>query len=42
MALAQETAGGKLITLLEGGYVPERVGEGAVAVLRALTGLNAP
>jgi acetoin utilization deacetylase AcuC-like enzyme len=42
MALSQETAGGKLITLLEGGYVPERVGEGTVAVLRAMAGLNAP
>jgi acetoin utilization deacetylase AcuC-like enzyme len=42
MALADETAGGRLITLLEGGYVPERVGAGTVAVLRALAGLGAP
>jgi len=41
MALAQEMAGGKLITLLEGGYEPGRVGDGAVAVLRAMAGLNA-
>jgi acetoin utilization deacetylase AcuC-like enzyme len=42
MALAEETADGRLVILLEGGYVPERVGAGSVAVLRALTGLHAP
>lgn len=42
MTLAQEMAGGKLITLLEGGYEPERLGGGAVAVLRALAGLSLP
>lgn len=29
---------GRVVVLLEGGYVPERLGEGAVAVLRALSG----
>jgi acetoin utilization deacetylase AcuC-like enzyme len=37
-----ESAGGKVVTVLEGGYVPERVGEGSVAVLRALAGLEKP
>jgi acetoin utilization deacetylase AcuC-like enzyme len=40
MELADEQAGGKLVVLLEGGYDPERTGEGAVAVLRALAGLD--
>jgi len=42
MALAEEMAGGRVITVLEGGYAPERVGAGTVAVLRALTGLERP
>ncbi len=42
MALAHERAGGRLVALLEGGYVPERVGAGTVSVLRALAGLGAP
>ena len=42
MALAEENAGGRLVVLLEGGYVPERVGAGTVSVLRALAGLEMP
>jgi acetoin utilization deacetylase AcuC-like enzyme len=42
MSLAEESAGGKVVALLEGGYVPERVGAGSVAVLRALAGLDVP
>jgi acetoin utilization deacetylase AcuC-like enzyme len=42
MEVADDTAGGRLIVLLEGGYVPARVGDGAVAALRALAGLAAP
>ena len=42
LEFADETAGGRLIALLEGGYVPERVGSGAVAVIRALVGLDPP
>jgi acetoin utilization deacetylase AcuC-like enzyme len=42
LAFADEAADGKLIALLEGGYVPERVGSGAVAVIRGLVGLNPP
>jgi acetoin utilization deacetylase AcuC-like enzyme len=42
MALADERAGGRLVALLEGGYVPERLGAGTVSVLRALAGLVAP
>jgi acetoin utilization deacetylase AcuC-like enzyme len=41
-ALAGIPAGGGLVVALEGGYVPQRVGAGAVAVLRALAGLEAP
>ena len=41
MALAEERAGGRLVVLLEGGYVPQRVGSGAVSVIRALAGLEA-
>jgi acetoin utilization deacetylase AcuC-like enzyme len=36
---AQATAGGRMACVLEGGYVPARVGEGVRAVLRALAGL---
>ncbi len=35
------SAGGRIVAVLEGGYVPERVGLGAVNVLRALAGLPA-
>jgi acetoin utilization deacetylase AcuC-like enzyme len=42
MGLADEKAAGRVVALLEGGYVPERVGAGTVAVLRALAGLEAP
>ena len=33
---------GRLVVALEGGYVPERLGLGAVAVIRALCGLDWP
>lgn len=33
---------GRVVTLLEGGYDPKRLGEGAVAVIRALAGLDVP
>ena len=42
MSLARETAGGRIVVLLEGGYVPDRVGSGTVSVVRALVGLDAP
>jgi len=42
MELADEMAGGRLLVLLEGGYVPERVGSGTVAVVRSLVGLGMP
>jgi acetoin utilization deacetylase AcuC-like enzyme len=35
------SAGGRVVAVLEGGYVPERMGLGAVDVLRALAGLPA-
>ena len=35
----RETAGGRIVHALEGGYAPQRVGQGVVAVLRALCGL---
>ena len=35
---AEATLGGRLVILLEGGYVPERLGQGTVEVLRALLG----
>jgi acetoin utilization deacetylase AcuC-like enzyme len=35
------SAQGRVVAVLEGGYVPERVGLGAVEVIRALTGLPA-
>lgn len=34
------SCGGRVVTLLEGGYAPQRLGEGAVAVIRALAGLE--
>jgi acetoin utilization deacetylase AcuC-like enzyme len=37
--LTRETARGRVVVALEGGYVPTRVGAGAVAVLRALAAL---
>lgn len=37
---AEEACGGRLVTLLEGGYVPERLGAGAVAVIRAMAGID--
>ena len=40
--LAEESAQGRLVALLEGGYEPEQVGRGTVAVLRALAGLDSP
>ncbi|MFC1659956.1 histone deacetylase [Gemmatimonadota bacterium] len=42
MDWAEAVCQGRLVVLLEGGYVPERVGEGTVAVLRALAGLANP
>jgi acetoin utilization deacetylase AcuC-like enzyme len=39
MQLAGDTAHGRVIVLLEGGYAPARVGAGVVATLRALAGL---
>jgi acetoin utilization deacetylase AcuC-like enzyme len=42
MAFGEKQAQGRVVALLEGGYVPERVGAGAVAVLRALAGLDGP
>lgn len=40
--VADERCGGRLVTFLEGGYVPERLGAGAVAVIRALADLEVP
>jgi acetoin utilization deacetylase AcuC-like enzyme len=37
----RSSAAGRVVTVLEGGYVPARVGLGAVNVLRALAGLPA-
>jgi acetoin utilization deacetylase AcuC-like enzyme len=39
LEVAERAAGGRLAIALEGGYVPDRLGAGVVAVLRALTGL---
>ena len=39
-AVADACCGGRVVVLLEGGYVPERVGAGAVAVIRALAGVE--
>ena len=33
---------GKVVALLEGGYNPPRVGQGVVAVIRGLAGLEKP
>ena len=35
-ARAAVWCGGRLVAALEGGYVPDRVGQGAVAVMRAM------
>ena len=40
--VAASGCGGRVVALLEGGYDPKRLGEGAVAVIRALAGLEAP
>jgi acetoin utilization deacetylase AcuC-like enzyme len=42
MDVAAGRCNGRVVTLLEGGYDPKRLGEGAVAVIRALAGLEAP
>jgi acetoin utilization deacetylase AcuC-like enzyme len=42
MEWARESCQGRLAVVLEGGYLPERLGEGSVAVLRALAGLAEP
>lgn len=42
VARAEEHCHGRVVALLEGGYVPERVGAGTVAVIRALADLEAP
>ncbi len=39
---AAEGCGGRVVNVLEGGYVPARLGAGAVAVIRALAGLDPP
>lgn len=41
VARTRASAEGRVVAVLEGGYVPERMGLGAVNVLRALTGLPA-
>jgi acetoin utilization deacetylase AcuC-like enzyme len=41
MDAAGRTAGGRVAALLEGGYVPDRVGAGVVQVMRAFAGLPA-
>ncbi|MGW8266531.1 MAG: histone deacetylase family protein [Longimicrobiales bacterium] len=42
LAFAESSARERVVVVLEGGYDPDRVGAGAVAVLRALSGLNPP
>ena len=39
MEAAAETAGGRVVALLEGGYVPARIGAGVVEVVRAFASL---
>ena len=41
MEVAAAGCDGRVVALLEGGYDPKRLGEGAVAVIRALAGLEA-
>ncbi len=40
MDAADRCCGGRVVVFLEGGYDPERTGEGCVAVLRALAGVG--
>ena len=40
--LAASFCGGRVVNVLEGGYDPARLGSGAVSVIRALAGLEAP
>jgi len=40
--LAESECDGRVVALLEGGYDPPRLGQGVVAVLRALAGLEVP
>ena len=40
--LADDLCDGRVVALLEGGYDPKRLGDGAVAVVRALAGLESP
>ena len=42
MDVARDHASGRVVSLLEGGYDPPRIGAGAVAVIRALAGLEVP
>jgi acetoin utilization deacetylase AcuC-like enzyme len=42
MAIGDRSADGRIVTVLEGGYVPQRVGAGTVHVLRALADLERP
>jgi len=42
MDVARLHCDGRLVVLLEGGYDPKRLGEGAVSVIRALAGLETP
>ncbi|MBW3554836.1 MAG: histone deacetylase [Gemmatimonadetes bacterium] len=39
MEAAERAAHGRVVALLEGGYVPDRVGQGVVQVIRAFAGL---
>jgi acetoin utilization deacetylase AcuC-like enzyme len=39
---AEEACDGRVVALLEGGYNPVRTGQGAVAVIRGLCGVEAP
>ena len=40
--VAAQRCGGRVLALLEGGYDPQRVGQAAVAMIRALAGLEGP
>jgi acetoin utilization deacetylase AcuC-like enzyme len=40
--LATRVCDGRVVNVLEGGYDPPRLGRGAVSVIRALAGLEAP
>ena len=39
MAVAEDSCGGKVVVVLEGGYAPRRLAAGAVAVMRSLAGV---